>query len=1000
MASRLEIMLKKSLFDAEGANIRRKARDYFGYNLKDVRVIRILTFDTDLEPRRLESARSRVFTNPVTERSSFSPLAAGFDWLIWVGYRPGVRDTAGSTAVEAIEDLLKITFKPHEAVYTSKLYMISGGKLSEEQVRKIAKEILANEIIQQWRVYSKETWNPKEGIGIILPKVTLNHEPQVSTIPIADDKELKEISARRNLALQDKDIPIIRRYFQRQDVLDERRQHGLTLPTDVELEYISQARSDHCNHNTFRALFRYHDLATGEKEVVNNLFKTCIQAPTLKLAGEKDWVVSVLWDNAGVARFDEHHCYTITGETHNSPSNLEAYGGSLTGIVGIYRDPMGTGKGSRLILGMYAYCVGPRDYNGELKPHLHPRRLLDGVIEGVRDGGNKSGVPTPFGLLLFHESYLGKCLVFVTALGIMPALIGNESSHLKSPNPGDLIIMSGGRVGKDGIHGVTASSEIYSEHTPAGHVQIGDPYTQKKMHDFLLEARDEGLITFITDNGGGGLSSSIGESASLSNGCRVDLDRVPLKYDGLDQWEIWVSESQERMTVAVKPRDLDRFMQLSSKHEVESTVIGEYNDSGFLRLDYRGKTCAFIRMDFLKSDFPQWEFDAEWSGPEMRGLREPVITEPQNHGSVLKALLSRPNLCSRNWIARQYDHEVQGGSVIKPLVGKRQDTPSDAAVVRPLLDSHRGIAVTQALNPFYSIIDTYHMVAVTIDEAVRRVLAVGGDPEHLGGVDNFCWPTIQYDPAENPDGKYKAAQLVRANRALRDCCLAFGIPLLSGKDSMYVDGFLDGPFGERRKVSGLPTLLFTVSSVVEDIGKCVTMDAKIPGDLVYVLGETRNELGGSEYYQMFGEAGLRVPSVDINRFRPLYLRLHQAIREGLVASAHAVTRGGLSVHLALTAMAGEVGMELDLREIPSDHLTDTEKLYSESAGRFVVTIAPSNKEIFENIFSGLEIGLIGTISASPLFRLVGSEGVHLLEEDVLKLKEVWKRPFGGWDESC
>jgi len=995
MISRLEIRLKKSLFDADGAGVRRKAKDYFGFDLKDVRAIRILTIESDLKHPQLELARTRIFTNPVTERSSFAPLARGFDWLIWIGFRPGVRDTAGSTAVEAIEDLLKIKFKPHEAVYTSKLYEIRGS-LSEEQVNRLAREVLANEIIQQWRVFSRATWDPEVGIGKDVPKVILNHQPRVSTISIGSDRELKEISLKRNLALQDGDIPVIRNYFLREDVLAERAGFGLDLPTDVELEYISQARSDHCNHNTFRGLFRYHDLCTGHREEVNNLFKSCIEAPTLKIKETKDWVVSVLWDNAGVARLDDHHAYTITGETHNSPSNMEAYGGSLTGIVGIYRDPLGTGKGSRLILGMYGYCVGPRDYCGELRPHLQPRRLLDGVIEGVKDGGNKSGVPTPFGQVIFHKSYLGKCLVFVTALGVMPATVRGEPSHLKAPRPGDLIIMSGGRVGKDGIHGVTASSETYSERTPAGHVQIGDPYTQKKMHDFLLEARDEGLITFITDNGGGGLSSSVGESARFSNGCRVDLDKVPLKYDGLDQWEIWVSESQERMTVAVSPERLERFMSLSAKHGVESTVIGEYNDSGLLRLDYGGKACASIRMEFLESDFPQWQFDAEWLPPEIRGLREPVYTEPSEQGALLRTLLSRPNICCRNWIARQYDHEVQGGSVIKPLVGKQRDMPSDAVVTRPVLDSQRGLAVTQALNPCYSEIDTYHMTAVTMDEAVRRVLAVGGDPDHLGGVDNFCWPTVQYDPVQNPDGKYKAAQLVRANWALRDTCLAFGIPLLSGKDSMYVDGMLAGPYGERRKVSGLPTLLFTVSSVVKDILRCVTMDAKFPGDLVYVLGVTRNELGGSEFYQTLDEVGLNVPKVDADSFRPLYVKLHEGIRRGLIASAHAVTRGGLGVHAALAAMAGELGMELDLGKIPSaEGLTDTQTLYSESAGRFVLAVAPENKEAFERLFYGLPAALAGIVTREPLFKVRGMQGKWIMEERVSDLKEAWKRPFGG-----
>ncbi|MEW6665534.1 MAG: AIR synthase-related protein [Thermodesulfobacteriota bacterium] len=995
MVSRLEITLKSALFDAEGANIRRKAKDYFGFDLRDVRVIRVLTIDAGLDARQMETARTRIFTNPVTERSSFKPLAKSFDWLIWIGFRPGVRDTAGSTAVEAMEDLLRVRFKPHEAVYTSKLYALRG-RLEQEQVNRIAREILANEIIHQWKVFSRESWDSEMGIGFVVPRVLLNHEPQVSTLPIENDMELKGISVKRNLALQDRDIPVIRGYFLREDVLAERKTLGLSLPTDVELEYISQARSDHCNHNTFRGLFRYRDLATGHEETVNNLFKACIEAPTLRIQDQKDWVVSVLWDNAGVARFDDQHVYTITGETHNSPSNMEAYGGALTGIVGIYRDPMGTGKGSRLILGMYGYCVGPRDYQGELRPHLHPRRLLDGVIEGVRDGGNKSGVPTPFGQVLFDRSYLGKCLVFVTALGIMPARVRGEPSHLKAPRPGDLIIMSGGRVGKDGIHGVTASSEVFTEHTPAGHVQIGDPYTQKKMHDFLLEARDEGLITFITDNGGGGLSSSVGESARFTNGCRVDLDRVPLKYDGLDQWEIWVSESQERMTVAVSPEHLHRFMELSERHGVESTVIGEFNDSGRLRLDYRGNACAFIRMDFLKSDFPQWEFDAEWASPESRGLAEPVLTEPVMHGSLLKAMLRRPNICSRNWITRQYDHEVQGGSVIKPLVGRGRDVASDAVVVRPVLESSRGLAVTQALNPFYSEIDTYAMAAATIDEAVRRALAVGGDPEHLGGVDNFCWPTIQYDPLLNPDGKFKAAQLVRANWALRDTCLAFGIPLLSGKDSMYVDGHLEGPYGERRKVSGLPTLLFTVSSVVKDIRKCVTMDAKVAGDLVYVLGETRDELGGSEYYQMMEEVGLHAPRVNVRKSWPLYLRLHQAIQQELLASAHAVSRGGLGVHLALVAMAGELGMEIDLGKVPTQgELPASRILYSESPGRFVVTVDPARQEAFERLFAGTPSMLVGKVTESPLFRIHAGSREWILEEDVRQLKEEWKKTFGG-----
>lgn len=995
MISRLEIRLKSELTDPEGRNIRKKAADYFGIKVKEIRVIKVLTIDAELDQAHLDTVRKDIFTNPVTEESSFSPMAKEFDRLIWVGLRPGVRDTAGSTAIEAIEDLLGRKFSGDEAVYTSKLYEIQGA-ITETQTKIIASEILSNDIIQQYKLFSKKKWDPVEGIGLIIPKVILDHVPRVSAIAIGSDDELKKISLERNLALQDSDIRPIREYYLRDDVLAERRKYGLAQPTDVELEYIAQSRSDHCNHNTFRGLFRYRDLSTGHEEIVNNLFKTCIEAPTLSIKEKKDWVVSVLWDNAGVARFDENYNYVITGETHNSPSNMEAYGGAITGIVGIYRDPMGTGKGSKLIMGMYDYCVGHRDYEGELKPHLHPRRLLDGVIEGVKDGGNKSGVPTPYGLIIFDKGYMGKCLVFVTALGIMPSLVSDRPSHLKKTEPGDLIIMAGGRVGKDGIHGVTASSEVFSEHTPAGHVQIGDPYTQKKMHDFLLEARDEGLISFITDNGGGGLSSSIGESARFSNGCRVDLDKVPLKYAGLDQWEIWISESQERMTIAVKPQHLDRFMELSARHAVESTVIGEYNDSGFLRLDYEGKTCALVSIAFMESDFPQWEFDAEWTPPQLRGLREPVLSEPKKHGEVLKTMLARPNICSKNWISRQYDHEVQGGSVIKPLVGKGRDIPGDAVVIRPILDSEKGVATAQALNPFYSEVDAYHMTAVVIDEAVRKIIAVGGDPDQIGGVDNFCWPTIQYHPINNPDGKHKAAQLVRSNWALRDYCLAYGIPLLSGKDSMYIDGNLEGPFGERRKVSGLPTLLFTVSSIVKDIRKCVTMDVKQPGDIVYVLGETRDELGGSEYYQLMGEVGLKVPWVDVNKTWPMYQSVNGAIEAGLASSVHAVSRGGLAIHLALSAMAGETGMEITLGDVPSnDELSDTRVLYSESSGRFIITVDPARQEAFEKLFSGMKIGRIGVVSGTSRLRIKGRSGDLIIDEEVGTLKDCWKRPFGG-----
>ncbi|MBF0203864.1 MAG: phosphoribosylformylglycinamidine synthase, partial [Desulfamplus sp.] len=549
------------------------------------------------------------------------------------------------------------------------------------------------------------------------------------------------------------------------------------------------------------------------------------------------------------------------------------------------------------------------------------------------------------------------------------------------------------------------------------------------------------LFGFITDNGGGGLSSSVGESAMLSNGCEVWLDKVPLKYEGLDMWEIWVSESQERMTIAVKPEKIDRFLELSKEHEVESTVIGKYTDTGKLHIKYHDKTCAWVDMDLLEKGFPKWEFDAVWIPPAQRGLTEPVLKEPCNHitvtvendssqdrsdilhsnmNTLILDMLSRPNICSKEWITRQYDHEVQGGSVVKPLVGVNRDVPSDASVIRPVLNSLKGLAFSQALMPWYSKIDAYHMMTCTIDEAVRRIIAVGGTLSHIGGVDNFCWPDIQYHPLKNPDGKFKAAQLVRACRALKDACLSYGIPLLSGKDSMYVDGYLQGKYGELVKISALETVQFSATGVIDDATKCVTLDPKIPGDLVYILGNTANELGASEYYELLDKTGLNVPHVHFDQFKVIYRALEKAIASGLVASAHAVGRGGLATHIALSAIACDMGLEVDLAKVPvsvdseetsirNTNNFNTTILFSESSGRFIVTVAPENRSVFEKLFSGMACGYVGRVTDehSNLVIKGFEKDRYVTQKDqpvknntiidiaVESLATAWKSPLGG-----
>jgi phosphoribosylformylglycinamidine synthase len=478
----------------------------------------------------------------------------------------------------------------------------------------------------------------------------------------------------------------------------------------------------------------------------------------------------------------------------------------------------------------------------------------------------------------------------------------------------------------------------------------------------------------------------------MAGGGEVWLEAIPLKYQGLDPWEIWVSESQERMVAAVKPENEADFKSMAQKYAVEATVIGRYNDSGVLALKYQGRACAYMDLSFLEEEFPPWEFEAEWLPPESR-LTEPVLGDPSDHLAILLALLDRPNICSREWITRQYDHEVQGASVIKPLVGEFTSVPGDAAILRPRPESHRGLALSLALCPAYSQIDTYHMVATTIDEAVRRLLAVGGTLDHIGGVDNFCWPSVEYDPQFNPDGRYKAAQLVRACLALKDLCLAYGIPLLSGKDSMYVDGLLPGTYGEMHRVSGLPTLFFTAVSVLPDLRRALSLGWKRPGDLIYLVGDTRPDLGGSEFYEMLGYVGLSVPKVRPEEFLAYYRLLEKAGQSEILASSHGLYRGGLGVHLALSSLAAGLGVEVDLSRVSPGSPAYT-SLYSESAGRFLVSVDPVHKGRLEELFEGKPLTLIGQVRSDQTFKIV-RHGQPLLSAPLGTLKASWERRFGS-----
>jgi len=604
------------------------------------------------------------------------------------------------------------------------------------------------------------------------------------------------------------------------------------------------------------------------------------------------------------------------------------------------------------------------------------------VREGVEHGGNKSGVPTVNGSIVFEERFLGKPLVFCGTVGTLPPTVNGKPSYEKKAQPGDFIVMIGGRVGKDGIHGATFSSEELHEGSPATAVQIGDPITQRKMYDFLMRARDMGLYNAITDNGAGGLSSSVGEMSKDSGGAELYLDRVPLKYDGLVPWEILTSEAQERMTLAVPSTKYATFLSLAREMGVESSELGNFTDSGFFRVHYDGRTVAYIDMPFLHEGTPIMKLKAVWKQPVVERT-EPAMP-PEGHGALLKRMLGRLNICSKEYVVRQYDHEVKGGSAVKPLCGVHHDGPSDAGVMRPNLARPEGVALSHGICPRYSDIDTYWMMADAIDEAVRGAVAVGADPDRLAGVDNFCW----CDPvqsAQNPDGDYKLAQLVRATKSLAHFCRAFMVPCISGKDSMKNDYT-----GGGTKISIPPTVLFTVMGYVPDVAQVVTTDFKQPGELVYLLGVTRAELGASELADELGFTSPDVPQVEALSARRRYKTLHAAIRRGLITACHDCSDGGLAVTLAEMAIGGRLGASLDLAAAPgTTSLSDLEVLYAESQSRLVVTVAPKDQAAFEECFAGQQMGLLGTVTQEPVLAMRRKEK-QLCAEDVEGLAQAFK----------
>ncbi len=1002
MLLRFEVGLKSHVRDVVGERVARKIKGELALTLAGVGIVRVYTVEGIDQAQAQAVLAAGALHDPVLHEISLAPLApatGAFDWALEVGFRPGVTDNEARTAKETIALVLGLSkaAATNLSVYTSVQYLLRaqpGETLDEKTVLHIARDLLANELIQRFEYKSAAQWAAAPGFEAKAARVTGQASDEVAVIPLTTmtDDELMAFSRANTLALSLGELRTIVDYFKDPATRAARKAAGLIPaqvenPTDAEVEVLAQTWSEHCKHKIFTANIDYEDTETGSRRTISSLFKTCIQGSTKAIRaakGKDDFCLSVFKDNAGVIRFNENMNVCIKVETHNSPSALDPYGGALTGIVGVNRDPMGTGLGANLLCNTDVFCFASPFYEGELPPRLlHPRRVLEGVREGVEHGGNKSGIPTVNGSLVFDERYLGKPLVYCGTIGTMPVKVAGRLSHEKCALPGDHIVMSGGRIGKDGIHGATFSSEELHEGSPATAVQIGDPITQRKMYDFLMRARDLGLYNAITDNGAGGLSSSVGEMAQDCGGCDLDLSKAPLKYDGLKPWEILISEAQERMTCAVPTDKLEAFLALSREMDVESTALGTYTDSGTFHVRYGDKTVTHLSMHFLHEGLPQMELAARWERPQPKA--DPLPTDV-DHAGLLHRMLGRLNICSKEYVIRQYDHEVQGKSIIKPLVGIKRDGPADAAVIRPDFATEEGLVLSHGICPKYSDLDAYWMMAAAIDEAVRGAVAVGADLRFMAGTDNFCW----CDPVKSettPDGEYKLAQLVRANEALDHFCRGFGVPCVSGKDSMKNDYKGGGV-----KISIPPTVLYSVMAKMPDINKAVTSDFKHEGEIVYVLGLTRPELGGSELASELGIAQDQVPQVDLLTARDRYLAYFDATQKGLVTACHDCSDGGLGVALAEMCLGGRIGAEIDLDAVPQCGCASAlEVLYSESASRLVVSVAPGKAKDFEAHFAGQHCARLGVVGGENF--TVRSGGFVLMTAPVEALAESFKAPL-------
>jgi phosphoribosylformylglycinamidine synthase II len=915
----------ESAADPVGQAIRHQIQE-FGTSIGQVATSRIFLIESASSREEVISAAQKLLADPVVEEAHVMeqvPDDSGSS-RIEIHLKPGVMDPVAASTEMALRGMgLNV-----KEVRTGRAYLISG-RVRREELERIASRVLANGVIESVHF---EAFIPVRFEAGREYRFELRHVPMREL----SDEQLIKLSREAHLFLSPTEMKAIQTYY---------REAGRE-PTDIELETLAQTWSEHCVHKTLKSAVEVEvrdpsGKVTGTRSYTNLIKETIFASTQELMRREKEpFCLSVFADNAGVIAFDETDAVCFKAETHNHPSAIEPYGGSATGAGGVIRDILGTGLAAKPIANTDVFCVAFPDY-GEAdrdagtrgRGIIHPKRILRQVVAGVRDYGNRMGIPTVNGAVYFDNRYLGNPLVFCGCIGLIPRDKINKRTGI-----GDAIVVMGGRTGRDGIHGATFSSaELTDTHADefSHAVQIGNAITQKKMADVILQARDRGLFTAITDCGAGGLSSAVGEMGEAI-GAAVELDKIPLKYAGLRYDEIWISEAQERMVLSVPDEKLGELLKLSASEDVESTVIGRFGtEKQELILHYRGTEVGRLSMHFLHHGIPMPTRKAVVTErPAAGGTGVPPLRAAQHGrdaGSTVKhrllELLAHPNIASKHWIIRQYDHEVQGGSVIKPLTGPLQIGPSDAAVLRPKLDSNKGIAIGCGLAPH--IEDPYEMALAAIDEAIRNVVAVGADPAKIAILDNFCWPSV--------DDERTMGTLVRACEACRDAALAYGIPFISGKDSLH-NQFTNSETGEVIRIPN--TLLISAIGIIDDVRKCVTMDLKRPGNGIATLSPRAN--------------------AKVADRAELHRKLAEAIRRGLIVSCHDCSDGGAAVAAAEMCLASEFG--LDFGADNPGHM------FSEEVGQYLIEFEQQHWKQLDELF-GAEIDSRGLVTAAPRLRL-------------------------------